>query len=123
MTSTRLFSVLALSAALSAFGAACGMAQSLSDSSLTLSSSPQGYMGLGGNLGKAIVERHKTRQAKAAKPAQVERRTSVRNKPALRAEKAHLSNANSQSPIFLIAQSLDHTGLNVGTMKTITRGP
>jgi hypothetical protein len=123
VTSLRLFSVLALSAALSVFGTVSVLAQSLSDSTLALSSNVQGYMGLGGNLGKAIVDRHKARQAKAPKPTNVERRTAARTRPGLRAEKAHVSNANTQSQIYLIAQSLDHTGLNIASITTSTQGP
>ncbi len=124
MTFARNFSVLAISAAISLLGPGYGAAQSLSDSSFELTSSRStGYMGLGGNLGKAIVDRHKARHAKATKPTRAEKRAAQRPRTARRAEEAAVYVPNTQSPIYLISQSLDHTGLNIGALRTHTRGP
>jgi hypothetical protein len=122
VTFTRIFSAIAMSAAISLAGPGYSAAQSLSDSASALTSSrSSGYMGLGGNLGRAIGDRH-TRQAKSAKPNRAEKHIAQRPRTTRRVEKAAYV-PNNQSPIFLIAQSLDHTGLNIGALTTRTRGP
>jgi hypothetical protein len=98
-------------------GAQTSFAQGLSDASLAVGTDwRRGYMGLGGNLGRAIVKRP---HAKTVKPGKAERRPPRRS----RAVTLAVYRANRDLPIFLIAQSLDHTGLNIALLRTRTRGP
>ncbi|MFA5957098.1 hypothetical protein [Hyphomicrobium sp.] len=115
---SRLFIALALSAAMSLAGAEVGVAQSLSDSSLTMNSNwSSGYMGLGGNLGSAIKHRQRNRERPAkfasAKPARTEHRVANRKARGAVAKR----DTNSEAPVYLIAQSLDHSGLTINTMR------
>jgi hypothetical protein len=73
-----------------------------------------GYMRLGGNLGRAIVGYH---QAKPKKPARIAK-SAHRAHREKRATVAHYS----KSPSFLIAESLDQSGLNIGTLRLRPRG-
>ncbi len=96
------------------------MAQSLSDASLSASSSwSNGYMGLGGNLGKAIQHRPSAKSVRAAKAARAGRRSASRQRPV---QMASFSQTDD-GPMYLVAQSLDHSGLNINTMRLHTRGP
>jgi hypothetical protein len=98
-------------------GAQTSFAQGLSDASLAVGTDwARGYMGLGGNLSRAIV---KHPHGKPVKPARAEQRLPRRN----RAVTSTVYRANRDLPIFLIAQSLDHTGMNIALLHTRTRGP
>jgi hypothetical protein len=120
---TRYVSVVAITTAVSLVGTHHLAAQSLSDSAVSLTSSwSTGYMGLGGNLGKAIGDRHSARHAKTTSAARVEKRT-VQRRAASRMDKAVAHRPSTESPIYLISQSLDHTGMNIGAMQVRTRGP
>jgi hypothetical protein len=99
-------------------GAQKSFAQDLSDASLAVGTNwARGYMGLGGNLGKAIVKHPSARTAKAANAQR--RPTTRRNRPVTAARR----DTYYDTPVFLISQSLDHTGLNVGALRTSTPGP
>jgi hypothetical protein len=120
VTFFRLFSSFALSATLSISMAGAGIAQSLSDSSSALNSSrSSGYMGLGGNLGRAIERHHRD----LARPHQVKAAKASRtaHHPTLRRERAQPISANektrSDAPVYLVAQSLDHSGLTINTLR------
>ncbi len=115
---SRLFTALALSAAMSLAGPEVGVAQSLSDSSLTLNANwSSGYMGLGGNLGRAIERRQRNRE----RPVKSAFAKSSRTQHRVANRKAHVAAAkrdtNSEGPVYLIAQSLDHSGLTINTMR------
>ncbi len=95
-------------------GAENGFAQGLSDASPTVGTSwNRGYMGLGGNLGRSFVKRPR------AKAVNVQRRTPRRGRPVTVAK----YNAYYDTSIFLVSQSLDHTGFNISALRTRTRGP
>jgi hypothetical protein len=118
VTLSRISTIIIVLAATAFPGAQNGFAQGLSDASLAVGTDwARGYMGLGGNLGKAIVKHPGARTAKAVN---VQRRpTTHRNRPVT----AERRNAYYDTPIFLISQSLDHTGLNVGALRTTTPSP
>ena len=127
MTISRIFSALALSAAMSFAGPQTGVAQSLSDASLIMSSDwSSGYMGLGGNLGRAIEHRphHRAKSAKSAKAAHTGKSAKAsRVEHNTERRRAHVERTNytpkkrESSPSFLIAQSLDHSGLTINTLR------
>ncbi len=95
-------------------GAANAFAQDLSDASLTVGANlSRGYMGLGGNLGRAFVKHPR------AKAVNVQRRPPRRNRPVAAAK----YNGYNDTPIFLVSQSLDRTGFNIVALRTRTRGP
>lgn len=117
----RLFPVLVLSATLSLTGAQTGVAQSLSDAaSLALSAGlSTSYMGLGGNLGRAIEHRQRShRQAKAAGPAKPSR-TAHRStrRQAAAVQPASYNPQRRDTPTYLIAQALDQSGLTINTLR------
>lgn len=117
----RLFPVFVLSAALSLTGAQIGVAQSLSDAaSLALSADlSTGYMGLGGNLGRAIEHRQRPhRQAKATGSAKASR-TAHRStrRQAVTVQPASFNPARRDTPTYLIAQALDQSGLTINTLR------
>jgi hypothetical protein len=117
VTFSRVFNAFALAAAILLVGTAPGMAQSLSDASLSASSNwSTGYMGLGGNLARAIVHR---RSSKPTKSAKAEPRAARRKRLA----EAGTYSPTIDTPVFLIAQVLDPTGTNVSTLRLRTRGP
>lgn len=102
-------------------GAQAGVAQSLSDAaSLALSADwSTGYMGLGGNLGRAIEHRqrhhHQAKAVRSAKPSRTAHR-STRRQPAT--VQLVGDNANRRdTPKYLIAQVLDHSGLTINTLR------
>jgi hypothetical protein len=96
------------------------MAQSLSDASLSASSDwSSGYMGLGGNLARAIVHRRLSKPAKSAKAVRAEPRGARRKRLA----DAGTYSPTIDTPVFLVAQVLDPTGTNVSTLRIHTRGP
>ena len=107
MTPFRLSAVVGLfAAAVSSFSLDAG-AQSLNDASIAIDAGwTGGYMRLGGGLGTAIVKR-------------------VRGKPTAsphRARRAQTHNVafaiDDENPIGLVARSLDHTGFNIGSLRT-----
>ncbi|MBS0252510.1 MAG: hypothetical protein JSR78_15755 [Proteobacteria bacterium] len=116
----RLFPTLVLSVAISLSGAQAGVAQSLSDAgSLALSADwSTGYMGLGGNLGRAIEHRQRHRQAKAERSAKSTRTAhrSTRRRAATVQPVAYEPNRRD-SPKYLIAQALDQSGLTINTLR------
>lgn len=119
MAFSRPLLAFALSAALSVAGADLVSAQDLSQASLTMNSDwSGGYMGLGGNLRPVVGHRHRSKSEKTAVSAKAAR-------PARRdARPTKVSfGRTSVTPTFLIAQSLDFTGLNVGMLRTHTQGP
>jgi hypothetical protein len=96
-------------------GAGNGFAQGLSDASLAVGTNwSRGYMGLGGNLGRAYVK-----HPRRAKAVNVQRRTPRRGRTIMIAK----YNPYYDTSIFLVSQSLDHTGFNVSALRTRTRGP
>ncbi len=120
MTFTRVFNVFVLFAAMTIAGHESGAAQSLSDSTQSLASSwSSGYMGLGGNLGKAIRHRASAKPIKAAKAAHADRRAANRARPVQMAS----FNSTEDAPMYLVVQSLDHSGLNSNTLRLRARGP
>ncbi|MBS0235532.1 MAG: hypothetical protein JSR99_18845 [Proteobacteria bacterium] len=121
MTFSRPILAFSLSLALSMAAPGIALAQDLSEASLSMNSGwAGGYMGLGGNLGQAIVRHHRAkaekpiRNAKAARPQHREARVTV--------TKAKYER-RTDTPVFLIARALDQTGLNIGMLRTSTRGP
>lgn len=115
MTISRLLFAIAISIAASAAGPSLGRAQDLSEASLTMSSGwSGGYMGLGGNLGQAIVRHH--RQAKHDRPVKTARTAQPRHHEA-RVRLASFTR-HADTPTFLIARTLDQTGLNIGMLRT-----
>ncbi|MET1047873.1 MAG: hypothetical protein ABWX70_14445 [Hyphomicrobium sp.] len=114
MTYSRYLAALAFSAAIVVAGTGPSIAQSLSDASSAYSSPKGGgYMGLGGNLGNAIMRRHKTRPAKIANSARAERKAA----PRYHSAKAVTYNPGSDATIFLIARALDQSGLNINSQR------
>jgi len=118
----RPLSVFALSAAVALSAHGTGIAQSLSDApSATRSDWSNGYMGLGGNLGQAI-ERHHSQRAQPSKSAKASRsehrgarQQRARMQPA--AYKPVVYRSSADAPVYLIAQSLDHSGLTINTLR------
>jgi hypothetical protein len=117
VTFNRLFSSVVSAIMLSlALAGACS-AQSLSDASLAMRSDwSNGYMGLGGNLGQAIERRHRERAkpARAAKVARPEHHRETRRRERVQPASR---NARADATIYLIAQSLDHSGLTINTLR------
>jgi len=108
-----------LSLALSIAAPAIGLAQDLSEASLSMNSGwAGGYMGLGGNLGQAIVRHHR---AKAGKPIRKAKAARPQHRGA-RVTKAKYERG-TVTPVFLVARALDQTGLNIGMLRTSTRAP
>jgi hypothetical protein len=66
-----------------------------------------GYMGLGGGLGKAMAARTNGRALPIARRPR--RDNSARNAVAI---------IDDELPIFLISQTLDHTGMNIANLRT-----
>jgi hypothetical protein len=100
-----------------ATSSAC-LGQSLSEASqATTSRWSEGYMGLGGNLGQ-VIERKRVRPAKAITASRQDRHPNRRHESAQRDRARATSEETSrQAPIFLIAQSLDHSGLTINTLR------
>ena len=115
MTLFRLSTIVIVIAVTAVSGAGNGLAQDLGDASLAMSSNwNRGYMGLGGNLGRAFVK------GPRAKAVNVQRRPPPRRGRPITAVKY---NTYYDTPIFLVSLSLDHTGFNVSALHTHTRGP
>lgn len=119
MAFSRPLFAFALSAAMSVAGADLVSAQDLSQAASTMNSGwSGGYMGLGGNLRPVVGQRHRSKSEKttaSAKTARSARRDARPTKVSF--------GRTSVTPTFLIAQSLDFTGLNVGMLRTQTQGP
>ncbi|WP_414464105.1 hypothetical protein [Hyphomicrobium sp. DY-1] len=117
----RLFPTLVLSAALSLSGAQAGIAQSLSDAaSLALTGGwSTGYMGLGGNLGRAMEHRqrhhHQAKAVRSAKSSRTAHRATHRQ--AASVQPASYQPKRRDTPTYLIAQALDQSGLTVNTLR------
>jgi hypothetical protein len=87
-------------------------AQGLSDGGGVFGyASSSGYMGLGGNLGRAIVPHRAVKAAKPSKAARTARPTSRGN---------HLVKSaryqRPDSPMYLTATVLDNSGLNINSL-------
>ncbi|HML29699.1 MAG TPA: hypothetical protein PKE16_12840 [Hyphomicrobium sp.] len=120
MTLSRIFAALALSSAVSLAGTQVSLAQSLSDSSLALSSSSSsGYMGLGGNLNWAMEHRqrgsHRVKTAKSARAARTENH-SVRRR-SQHVQTVSYKPTRRETPTYLIGQVLDQSGLTINTLR------
>jgi hypothetical protein len=111
----RLFFSVVLSSALSFAAADAAVAQSLGDSYSALNFGwSSGYMGLGGNLGRAIEHRHskRTQPIKSVKAPRGELHAArQRARPQPTSYKP-----TRDTPVYLIAQSLDNSGLMINTL-------
>jgi hypothetical protein len=95
-------------------GPSIGIAQDLSEASLTVGADwRRGYMSLGGHLGQTI--------AKAARS----KATATRQRP--RVQKIRkvfpVAKRRDVTPLYLVSMSLDPTGLNVAALRLRARGP
>ncbi|MFT3732369.1 MAG: hypothetical protein QM780_13290 [Hyphomicrobium sp.] len=113
----RFFAAIALSAAILLAAPGIVFAQSLSDASLAMSSDwSGGYMGLGSNLGEAIHRRREVKPARQAASAHAQRRPARKR---VQAKVATGRNPIKDTPVYLVAQSLDHSGLTLYTLPTL----
>lgn len=120
MTLSRIFAALALSSVVSLAGTQAGIAQSLSDSSLALSSNrPSGYMGLGGNLSRAMAHRqrdgHRIKATRSASAARTENHSVRRRSQHI--QTVSYKPTRRETPTYLIAQVLDQSGLTINTLR------
>lgn len=114
MAFIRFVAVVVICAAATFSNAQSSFAQGLSDASLTVGANwSRGYMGLGGHLGKAISKRTFGKKAVS------------QQRP--RARKTHkvvaVAYRRDVTPLYLVSESLDPTGLNVAGLSIRFHGP
>jgi len=114
MALIRFVAIVAICASATLFDVRSSFAQDLSNAALAISSDRSGgYMALGGHLGKAISKRARAKETVSKQRPRVRRSRKV----------VTVAYRREVTASYLVAESLDPTGLNIAGLNMRYRGP